>query len=111
MIWGVLARRREMAAESPFGVSRMAAAVVHAAARTFSNADVSLLGLTAARRMTPQPGRADVSLLGLTAARRMTPQTATAAPSLVGLVAARKMNEPATPTLVSRMSVAVVHAA
>ena len=109
MIWGILARRRGEDAGTPFNASRIAVAVVHAASRTFSNADISLLALTAARRMNKQMGRADVSLLGMTAARRMNKQTPAATPSLVGLTAARKMNEPPTPGLVSRMSVVVVH--
>lgn len=109
MIWGILAKRRNVSASKPFNVSRMAVAVVHAASRTFSNADVSLVGLTAARRMNKQMGRADVSLASLTAARRMSKQTGRADASLVGLTAARKMNEPPTPGLVSRMAVVVVH--
>lgn len=109
MIWGLLSRRRADPEAGGFNVSRMAVAVVHAASRTFSNADVSLTALTAARRMIRQPGRADVSLAALTAARRMTPQTGTAAPSLAALTVARKMNEPDTNPHASRMFVAVVH--
>lgn len=109
MIWGILAKRRGEGGGTPFNASRMAVAVVHAASRTFSDADVSLLGLTAARRMTPQMGRADVSLLEMIAARRMRPQTPAATPGLATLTAARKMNEPKTSGLVSRMAVVVVH--
>lgn len=108
MIWGLWSRRRAQHA-SDFNVSRMAVAVVHAASRTFSNADPSLVVLTAARKMTPQTPSAAPSLATLTAARRMAPQTPSAAPSLAALTAARKMNEPQTPGLVSRMAVVVVH--
>ncbi|PTX47000.1 hypothetical protein IQ03_03503 [Gemmobacter caeni] len=109
MILGPIFRRRGATQQTPVMVSRMAVAVVHAASRTFSNADVSLAALVAARRMIRQPGRSDVSLASLTAARRMTPQTGAAAPSLATLTVARKMDEPDTDPHVSRMFVAVVH--
>lgn len=109
MIWGVLAKRRGSQSSVPVIVSRLAVSIVHAASRSFSNSDVSLGVMTAARRMSPQSGRADASLGVMTAARRSTPQTGAAAASMNVLTAARRMSEPKTPVAVSRMMISVVH--
>lgn len=109
MIWGLLARRARQAASQPFAVSRMAAIVISAASRSFSNADPTLLALTVARRSVPSRPASQVSLVSLAAARRAVRAPAPAAPSALMLAAARKMNVPRTPPLVSRAAVIVVH--
>lgn len=109
MIWGILAKRRNQDGGTPFNISRMAALVISTASRSYSNADVSLLGLVAARRMNPQMGRADVSLVGLTTARRQALTRANATVSEAVLTAARVANEPPTNAAASRMSVLVIH--
>lgn len=107
MIWGLISRRR--VEDQPFTVKRIAAIVLQAAARTFSNADPSLLGAQVARRAPAHRPQAQVSLVSFSAARRAPISPAPAAPSALVMTAARKMNLTPTTPLVSRAALIVVH--
>ena len=106
MIPGVIAKRRGGRPE-PFRFHGASAMVVSTAARSYSDARVSLVAMTAARQ-SPQKSRADVSLVSMSVARTA-PQKSRADVPLLVLAVARPA--PITITLIraERMAVMIVH--